>query len=111
MTPTDPTIINARKALNNMRSYVRATGLTGWVKDRGASGQYRRAYYRVILVEDALGVDAAGPLADRLTALRHEAVRAGLLTVDDVIAAESKAMADADAERVYAAKRAARVTA
>lgn len=92
-------IVRARRELALMRQYVRATGLTGWVKDRNAIGYYESAFYRITVVEDRVGVDAAAALADRLREFRYEAQRAGLIDVAEVSAAEGRAIAKADAER------------
>jgi hypothetical protein len=80
----------ARRHLASFRAYVRATNLTGWTT-RNARGQYRRAFVAVVLAEDAHGIDATAALSDRLTALRHEAGRAGLLSPSDVFDAETAA--------------------
>lgn len=79
MTAT-PERQRARRALANLRSFVRRPGLTGWVRERSAAPQYRDALAAIIAVEDVEGVDAAADLGDRLDALRDEARAAGLLT-------------------------------
>jgi hypothetical protein len=76
-----------------MRSFIRRQGLTGWVKDRSAARHYRRALAAVVAAEDALGVDAATSLSDRLTALRWEAQDAGLLSPEEICTAEREALA------------------
>ena len=82
MTAT-PERQRARRALANLRSFVRRPGLTGWVGERSARHNYERALAAVIAVEDVEGVDAAADLGERLTALRDEARAAGLLTPAD----------------------------
>lgn len=104
-----PELLKARKALNNLRAYVRRTGLTGWVKDRDAGGSYRRAFEAVVKLEDAHGIDAAAALSDRLTELRREATAAGLLDVCDVSGLEQQALANVERDRVNAERRAARI--
>ena len=97
---TDPTIARARRDLANMRGFIRRTGLTGWVKDRGAAGQYERAFAAILRVEDKLGVtDETVKLGARLLELRLEAQRAGLLEIGEIIHAENRAMATVDDER------------
>lgn len=87
-------VAEARRRLNNLASFVRARGLTGWVKDRNASGQYRRAFAAVVKVEDALGIDhpTTIKLSERLRSLYYEARAAGLLSPEDIIWAEREAL-------------------
>lgn len=79
----------ARRALANLRSFVRRTGLTGWT-DRTAVHSYRDALAAVVAVEDAEGVDAAADLSDRLRELRWEAERKGLLTPGEILAVDAE---------------------
>lgn len=110
MTKTAPIeVLKARTALDNMRAYVRRAGLTGWVKDRSADGQYVRAFAAIVAVEDAHGVDVAAPLSDRLTSLRWEAERAGLIDRAEVGDLERRAMANVDREKAARANAASRV--
>lgn len=95
---TSPEIRKARRELDNMRSFIRRAGLTGWVKDRNAGGHYRHAFEAIVRVEDAHGVDVAGPLSDRLMELRHEGERAGLIRRHEVGELERRALADIDRE-------------
>lgn len=81
----------ARRALGNLRSFAHRQGLTGWV-DRDASWQYQRAYRAIVVLEDLQGVEATAPFADRLMALRHEAMRKHLLDAGQIIAAENAAL-------------------
>lgn len=85
-------VAQARKDLNNLRGFVRRTGLTGWVKDRNAAWRYECAVASVAAVEDALGVDAAAALSDRLTDLRREAMSCHLLTPGEVLAADRRTL-------------------
>jgi len=96
-TKTTPIeILKARKAINNLRSFVRRAGLTGWVRERNARTQYQAAFEAVVRVEDAHGIDAAYALGQRLDDLRREAVSAGLITAGDVLDAESAVIARID---------------
>lgn len=83
----------ARRRLNNMASFIRRPGLTGWVKDRDARSQYHHALRAVLAIEDADGIDAAAPFSDRLTALRQEAQAARLLTAEDICEIEREVIA------------------
>jgi hypothetical protein len=96
---TPDTTKNAQRALARLRSYVRRTGLTGWVKDRNARLQYEDAALAIVELEDASGVDTAGPYANRLRDLRDEAIAAHLLTHGDVLAADQRAVERADERR------------
>jgi hypothetical protein len=100
-TPSE--IREAQRRLNNLASFVRRPGLTGWVKDRDASWQYQRAFEAIVAAEDALGVDAVAKVSDRLTSLRHEAERAHLLTPGMISDAEREAIREID-DRKYAAR-------
>ena len=99
MTNPDTTK-NAQRALARLRSFVRRTGLTGWVKDRSARLQYEDAALAIVELEDASGVDTAGPYADRLRTLRDEAIAAHLLTHGEVLVADQRAVERADERRV-----------
>lgn len=99
-------VTEARRRLNNMASFVRRQHLTGWVKDRDASWQYRDAFGAVVLVEDSLGTDhpETVKLADRLRALYHEAQRARLLSPEQISHAERGALLDIQPRRTMDAK-------
>jgi hypothetical protein len=99
-TQTDPLVQQIRRSLNNMRSYIRRTGLTGWVKDRNVAYGYKNLYADMVRLEDRDGItDTLGALDDRLTALRREAMHAGLLTPEQVSDAERAAIDAVDAEK------------
>ncbi len=85
----------AQRSLSNLASFIRRP-TTGWVRNRSAAWAYERAFRRVVVIEDADGIDAAAKYADRLTSLRHEAQRACLLQPEDIGPAERRAIAAAD---------------
>lgn len=81
-------ILRARRALVNFRAMVRRpANWTGALEDG-----YATAFAAIVIVEDAYGIDTAGPYSDRLTTLRQEAG----LTPEAIINAERAAMARAD---------------
>lgn len=99
-TQTDPLVQRIRRSLNNMRSFIRRSGLTGWVKDRNIAYGYQNLYADMVRLEDRDGItDTLGALDDRLTALRREAMRAGLLTPEQVSDAERAAIRTVNAEK------------
>lgn len=79
----------AQRELANFRGFIRRQVLTGWTS-RNARFPFERALKAVAAFEDEAGVDAAAKLSDRLTALRREALAAGLLSYADVLAAERR---------------------
>lgn len=92
-------IARAQRELANMRSFVRRKNLTGWVKDRDAGYAYRSAFAAIVRVEDAHGVEVAGPLSNRLMRLRQEATERHLLRIEDVGRLEREAIAEVDRSR------------
>lgn len=92
--PEHPTIVAARRRIRNLAACVRRD-VTGWVRGRTVAGHYKDAFAALIAVEDALGVDRAGPLCDRLRDVRWQADAAGLLTPGEILHAEARALAAA----------------
>ncbi|HEV7805379.1 MAG TPA: hypothetical protein VGO80_06160 [Solirubrobacteraceae bacterium] len=89
-----PTIVQARRRIRNLAACVRRD-VTGWVRGRTVAGHYQDAFAALVAVEDALGVDRAGPLSDRLRDVRWEAQAAGLLEPAEILDAETHALAAA----------------
>lgn len=81
-------VLRARRALTNFRAMVRRP--SNWTGALEAG--YQAAFEAVVHVEDAHGVDVAGPLSDRLTAIRMEAG----MSPEEIIRAERSAIARAD---------------
>jgi hypothetical protein len=98
-TTVSANAVRARRVLNNMASYIRRPGVTGWVKDRNVSSHYADAFYYLILIEDEEGVEATVGLSERLRKLTEEARAAGLLTPAHIIDGEREAVVRADRQR------------
>jgi hypothetical protein len=89
-----------RRDLNNMRAFIRRDDLTGWVKERSIAYGYENAFANLVRLEDLTGVTPdVAKLGDRLTALRQEAQRAGLITPTEISEAEHAAITTVDAEK------------
>ena len=92
--PEHPALVEARRRIVNLAACVRR-GVNGFVFGRSVAGHYESAYAALVAVEDALGVDRAGPLADRLRDVRWDAQAAGLLGPCEVLDREARALATA----------------
>lgn len=92
------TIETARRHLRNFDSVLRRVeaganqGRNSAATDDCVRGHFYNACRFVVEIEDREGVDAAAPLADKLTALRQRATQAGVLSPEDVFAAEDAAV-------------------
>lgn len=100
-TETDPRLAVEKRDrlvrhLASLRSFVRRTDLTGWVRERNANVQYERAYRAIVDYEDLVGVDETEDFGDRLRNLRWEAAEKGLLDPADVGELERRAIASLD---------------
>lgn len=82
----------AQHHLKNFAGFLREP-VTGWVRERSAAFAYERALTAVAAVEDAVGVDAAWPLIQRLRGLYFEARETGLLSTEDICAVEARVFA------------------